>query len=187
MPDTIRPVENTCDFFSQKPVIVKKFAESHSRRYKILQSCKNYITLQYQQRVNKMEIFPDIHQVDGVNSNCYVVITTDRLTLIDPGLLRNSKKIIAYIKDALGLPPSDIGMIILTHYYMDHTRSAQELKTISGAAVAIHEADARYVMGKQLRPAPEGILVFQSTIGAFYKPRRSTRISCSMTAIPLRA
>lgn|GEM_PF-5276159 len=134
-----------------------------------------------------MEIFPDIHQVDGVNSNCYVVITTDRLTLIDPGLLRNSKKIIAYIKDALGLPPSDIGMIILTHYYMDHTRSAQELKTISGAAVAIHEADARYVMGKQLRPAPEGILVFQSTIGAFYKPRRSTRISCSMTAIPLRA
>ncbi len=121
--------------------------------------------------MNSMEIFPDIHQVDGVNSNCYVVTTRDRLTLIDPGLPRNSRKIIAYIKDTLGRPPTDIGTIILTHYYMDHTGSAQELKTISGAVVAIHEADARYVAGKQLRPAPEGILILQSTIGAFYKPR----------------
>jgi glyoxylase-like metal-dependent hydrolase (beta-lactamase superfamily II) len=99
------------------------------------------------------------------------LIDRDTLTLIDPGLPRNSRKIETYVRDVLGREPSDITTIILTHYYMDHTGSAQELKVITGAKVAIHEADARYVAGKQIRPAPDGILVFQSTIGAFYKPR----------------
>jgi len=117
-----------------------------------------------------MEIVAGIHQVDGVHGNCYVV-TRDKLTVIDPGLPRNGKKILAYVDEVLGRAPSDIGTIILTHYYMDHAGSAQELKTLTGAKVAIHGADSRYVAGKQVRPAPDGILVFQSTIGAFYKPR----------------
>ena len=32
-----------------------------------------------------MEIIPGIHQVDGVNGNCYIIVR-DKLILIDTGL-----------------------------------------------------------------------------------------------------
>jgi len=102
-----------------------------------------------------MEIVPGIHQVDGVNGNCFIIVR-DELTLIDTGMPRNSAKIVKYIQDILKRKPSEIKTIVLTHFHIDHVGDASDLKKLSGAKVAIHEADADYVAGRKTQPAPRG-------------------------------
>ena len=116
-----------------------------------------------------MEIIPGIHQIDGVNGNCYV-IARDGLILIDTGLPRNSKKILSYIQDTLNRKPSEISTIILTHYHIDHTGNVYELKNLSGAKVAIHEADADFVSGRKPIPTPKGGLgILYRLLGIFFR------------------
>jgi glyoxylase-like metal-dependent hydrolase (beta-lactamase superfamily II) len=117
-----------------------------------------------------MEIVPGIHQIDGVNGNCYVIVR-DRLILIDTGLPRSSKKILSYIQDTLKRKPSELSTIILTHYHIDHTGNVCELKNLSGAEVAVHEADADFVAGRKPHPAPKGKLGLPyRLLGIFFRP-----------------
>ncbi len=119
-----------------------------------------------------MEILPGIHQVDGVNGNCYVIVR-DGLTIIDTGLPGNSPKILAYIRDQLHRQPQDIRTIILTHYHIDHTGNVTALKNASGggAKVAVHEADAAYVSGKISPPRPKGGMgLLVRILGIFMRP-----------------
>lgn len=117
-----------------------------------------------------MEIAPGIHQVDGVNGNCYIIVR-DKLILIDTGLPRSSKKILSYIEDTLKRTPSDLSTIILTHYHIDHTGNVCELKNLSGATVAVHAADADFVSGKKPHPAPKGRLGLPyRLLGIFFRP-----------------
>ena len=69
---------------------------------------------------------------------------------------KNSAKIVKYIQDILKRKPSDIKTIVLTHFHIDHVGGASDLKKLSGAKVAIHEADADYVSGKKTQPVPSG-------------------------------
>ena len=101
-----------------------------------------------------MEIVPGIHQVDWVNGNCFIIVR-DELTLIDTGMPKNSAKIVKYIQDILKRKPSEIKTIVLTHFHIDHVGDAGDLKKLSGAKVAIHEADADYVAGRKTPPVPE--------------------------------
>jgi glyoxylase-like metal-dependent hydrolase (beta-lactamase superfamily II) len=102
-----------------------------------------------------MEIVPGIHQVDGVNGNCFIIVR-DELTLIDTGMPKNSAKIVHYIQDILKRKPTDIKTIVLTHFHIDHVGGASELKKLSGAKVAIHKKDADYVSGRKTPPVPGG-------------------------------
>ena len=119
-----------------------------------------------------MEIVPGIHQVDGVNGNCFLIVR-DGLTLIDTGMPKNSAKIIKYIQDILKRKPTDIKTIVLTHFHIDHMGDASDLKTLSGANVAIHEADADYVAGRKTQPAPGGAkgMIFKVLIPLFFGSR----------------
>jgi hydroxyacylglutathione hydrolase len=105
----------------------------------------------------RMEIIPGVHQVDGVNGNCYIIIG-DGLVLVDTGLPGNTGKILEYVQKTLGAIPSDIETIILTHYHLDHTGNAYELWDITGAKVAIHVDDAGYVEGTKPMPVPGGLI-----------------------------
>ncbi|MGD0079067.1 MAG: MBL fold metallo-hydrolase [Methanoregula sp.] len=119
-----------------------------------------------------MEIIPEIHQVEGVNGNCYVIVR-DGLTIIDTGLPRNSPKILSYIRDQLHRSPAEIRTIILTHFHLDHAGNVTALKNASGGAakVAVHEADAAYVSGKTPPPRPKGVMgLLVRIIGIFMKP-----------------
>jgi hydroxyacylglutathione hydrolase len=116
-----------------------------------------------------MEIVPGIHQVDGVNGNCYIIVR-DTLILIDTGLPRNTKKILSYIQDILKRKPSDISTIILTHYHIDHTGNVFELKNLTGAKVAVHEADADFVAGRKKSPLPKGVFgIILRVLGVFFR------------------
>jgi glyoxylase-like metal-dependent hydrolase (beta-lactamase superfamily II) len=117
-----------------------------------------------------MEIVPGIHQIDGVQGNCYI-IARDRLILIDTGLPRSSKKILRYISDTLKRDPSELSTIILTHYHIDHTGNVRELKSLTDAKVAVHDADADFVAGKKTPPAPKGRLGLPfRLLGMFFRP-----------------
>lgn len=114
-----------------------------------------------------MRIIEGIHQVDGVNCNVYLVEDEDRLILIDTGLFRNSKKIIKYI-ESLGLKPTDVSTIVITHFHIDHTGSLKKMKEATNAKVAVGEFDAEIVAGKKAPPKPKN-LMFRA-FGSVIKP-----------------
>ncbi len=104
-----------------------------------------------------MEIIPGLHQVDGVNGNCYVLVR-DKLILIDTGLPRNHVKILAYIQSVLKRDPQEIQTIVLTHHHVDHSGTIPELKKVSGAQVAVHQDDVEFLTGKKSLPEPGGVI-----------------------------
>ncbi len=95
-----------------------------------------------------MEIVPGVHQVDGVNAHSFIVIGSDGASVIDAGLFGSVKKIIKYV-EKIGLKPSDIKTIVLTHPHIDHAGSLSSLKKATCAKVAIHKEDADYLSGKK--------------------------------------
>jgi glyoxylase-like metal-dependent hydrolase (beta-lactamase superfamily II) len=119
-----------------------------------------------------MEIITGIHQVDGVNGNCYILVR-DGLTVIDTGLPAGSgKKILAYIRNTLYREPAEIKTIVITHFHLDHIGSVALLKRAApGAKVAIGAADAGYVSGQVAPPLYPGIRGFLLRIaGAIMNP-----------------
>jgi glyoxylase-like metal-dependent hydrolase (beta-lactamase superfamily II) len=85
------------------------------------------------------------------------VVNGKELTLIDTGLPRNAKKILSYIQ-GMGYNPSDITVIILTHFHLDHVGSALQLKNATKAKVAVHKDEAGYVSRKKAPPKLENIV-----------------------------
>ncbi|MDY6964579.1 MAG: MBL fold metallo-hydrolase [Halobacteriota archaeon] len=94
-----------------------------------------------------MEVLSKIHRIDVMHFvNAYLLID-DELVLIDAGMQKSAKRIFGQIKK-LGYKPEDIQTIIHTHYHIDHTGGTVELKNLTGARLAIHEKDARYLSGE---------------------------------------
>ena len=119
-----------------------------------------------------MEIITGIHQVDGVNGNCYILVR-DGLTVIDTGLPAGSgKKILSYIRNTLYREPTEIKTIIITHFHIDHIGGVATLKNAApGAKVAIGNADAGYVSGQIALPVYPGFRGFLLRIaGAIMNP-----------------
>jgi|SRR5208283_512773 len=103
-----------------------------------------------------MEIMKGIHQVDGVNGNCYLVQRESGWVLIDTGMPGNADKIVKYLS-SINLKPSDITLIAITHCHIDHVGSLARLKQLSGAKVACHEDDADFISGKRQLQMPKGV------------------------------
>lgn len=108
-----------------------------------------------------MEVVSGVHWIRGT-AHCYLVVDKE-ITLIDTGLPRRTKKIVHYITRALHRKPTDIKTIFLTHADFDHTGSAEELRTLTGARIAAHPYDAEIISGEKVRPMPKG------GVGIFFK------------------
>jgi glyoxylase-like metal-dependent hydrolase (beta-lactamase superfamily II) len=132
----------------------------------------DYLKGQYRMISDTLEIIPGIHQVDGINGNCYILIR-DGLTVIDTGLSAGSgKKILSYIRNTLYREPAEIKTIIITHFHLDHIGGVTTLKNAApGAKVAIGTEDAGYVSGQIALPVYPGIRGFLLRIaGAIMTP-----------------
>jgi len=79
--------------------------------------------------------------VGPIETNCYIVGSESnrRGMIIDPGA--SGKKILSSV-DELGL---DITLIVLTHGHPDHAAAVKEVKKATGAEVAIHTDDAKFM------------------------------------------
>jgi glyoxylase-like metal-dependent hydrolase (beta-lactamase superfamily II) len=104
-----------------------------------------------------MEIIPGIHQVDGVNGNCYILVHDD-LTVIDTGLKGSGKKILNYLREEVHRDPSEIRTIIITHFHMDHVGGVAALKAAApGVQIAMGSGDEGYVNGTVPLPVYSGL------------------------------
>jgi glyoxylase-like metal-dependent hydrolase (beta-lactamase superfamily II) len=98
-----------------------------------------------------MKIVDNVFIVPNVVANPYIILDEDGVTVIDTGLPRSEKKILAYLA-GLGKQPQDIKRIIITHADLDHFGGLAALQAASGARTFASriEADA-IAMGKSSR------------------------------------
>jgi len=117
------------------------------------------------------EIVRGLEYVDGSNANSYLVEESDgTMTLIDAGMQADGKRILGFIDSKTNHKPSEVKTIVVTHCHVDHTRGLAAIKAATGAKVAVHEADANFVSGKQKYPSPGGAMGFAfSVMSPFFK------------------
>lgn len=87
----------------------------------------------------------EIHRVPGVRgANAWLVVSAEGLVLVDTGFPGNGARIAAFVA-SLGRPGGLT--VVLTHADPDHAGSADEVRRLTGARIAIHEADAAVLAG----------------------------------------
>jgi len=99
-----------------------------------------------------MKIIDNVYVVPGVVANPYIIVDPDGLTVIDTGIPRSEKKILAYIVE-LGKSVRDVKRIILTHSDMDHVGGLAALQKATGARTYASRIEAEAIAaGKPSRP-----------------------------------
>ena len=88
-----------------------------------------------------MKIIDNVYVVPGVVANPYIIVDAEGLTVIDAGMPRNEKKILAYVA-SLGKSARDVKRILLTHSDVDHVGSLAALKTATGARTYASQIEA---------------------------------------------
>lgn len=73
------------------------------------------------------------------------IVKGEKAVIVDTGYAGNGDKILRCLHENF-IKPTDISLIIITHGHIDHYGSAEELKKITGAPIAIHRADAEYLI-----------------------------------------
>jgi glyoxylase-like metal-dependent hydrolase (beta-lactamase superfamily II) len=77
--------------------------------------------------------------------NTFVLVDDDgQVTLVDAGTKRAPKAVLAGLTH-IGVGPSDVTRIVVTHAHPDHVGGLARLRGATGAAVAAHEREAAYV------------------------------------------
>jgi hydroxyacylglutathione hydrolase len=98
----------------------------------------------------------------GLNS-CYLIRGKD-VVMIDGGMPYKLKMFKRKLSK-LGILPSEIKLIVLTHSHFDHSGSAREIRDLTGAKIAIHESERTYVENGGMI-IPKGV----NTYGKLSKP-----------------
>ena len=95
-----------------------------------------------------MQLAPGVWRIptlprDLVNSFAFVE-DDGQVTLVDAGVKRAPRRIVAGLEH-LGVAPSDVTRILVTHAHSDHVGGLSAMRGRTGATVAVHERDAAYV------------------------------------------
>ena len=102
------------------------------------------------------------------------LIKGEGAVLIDVGPQGSEEKIIKKLNES-GVKPDEIKLILLTHAHTDHFGSAQALRKITGAKIAIHQSDAENLRkGINGEFTPTGL--FGKITGLFSKREKSIGI-----------
>ncbi len=97
---------------------------------------------------------------------CYVLRDAGTVA-IDAGMPRRGRAFVRGLA-AAGVDPSEVALILLTHAHWDHMGSAAELKEITGAPLAVHEAEAGWVESGD-PPLPPGVTPWGRTFMAVHR------------------
>lgn len=87
-----------------------------------------------------MEIYSNLHWLDGGNSNAYLYLDGDACVLVDLGMPGHID-ILGYLQ-RLGRSPRDVSHILLTHADIDHIGALAALRRLTGATVYASRASA---------------------------------------------
>jgi glyoxylase-like metal-dependent hydrolase (beta-lactamase superfamily II) len=99
-----------------------------------------------------VEIVSGLHHIPGVVANVFLVADEEGLTLIDSGLPRSHRKILAYLA-GIGRRPAEVKRIVITHADLDHYGGLAAVVKASGAQVLAQEDEAQAIAaGAMSRP-----------------------------------
>lgn len=99
-----------------------------------------------------MEIAPNVYQLWGLGCQVFALVG-DRVTLIDAGAPGNGRLVLRQLR-TLGIQPSDVDRIIVTHHHLDHRGAVNELRRATGAEVLVHASEAPFFRGEASYPNP---------------------------------
>ena len=103
-----------------------------------------------------MKIIDNLFVVPNVVANPYLILDEDGITVIDTGLPRSEKKILAYIA-RLGKQAQSIKRIIITHADLDHFGGLAALQAASGARTFASKIEADAIAAgkssREIKPA----------------------------------
>lgn len=117
-----------------------------------------------------MKITDNLFIVPGVVSNTYILVDADGLTIIDAGLPRSERKILAYIA-SIGKSAQDVKRIIITHADVDHVGGLAALQNASGARTYAGKVEAEAIAaGKPSREIKSSGFSFRRLIFALLRP-----------------
>jgi hydroxyacylglutathione hydrolase len=80
-----------------------------------------------------------VHPLHLGPSIAYLIESESGLVLVDAGMPKLDKIILAYLKK---IGRDDLKLIYITHAHLDHYGSAEALREATGAQITVHEADA---------------------------------------------
>src|SRR5512140_1249246 len=103
-----------------------------------------------------MKIVDNVFVVTGVVANPYILVDVNGVTVIDTGMPRSEKKILAYIA-SLGKSAHDVKHIILTHSDIDHVGGLAALQKATGARTYASKIEADAIAAgkpsRQIKPS----------------------------------
>lgn len=133
-----------------------------------------------------MRLFPDIHHVDGVACNVYIIDEPDGLTLIDAGMPGAVKRILGAVA-SLGREPREVKRILVTHQHIDHIGGLAAIADATGAEIWAHPTDTPAIEGRARRDAPHGPLglVFRTAFFPRLRPAKITHTAVEGDVTPV--
>lgn len=99
------------------------------------------------------EVAQDVYVVEHADTNCYLIIDGDAVTLID-ACYPSTWSTVREGLTSLGRSVTDVAGLLLTHGHFDHVGFARELQGRFGVPVWIHEDD-RWLAGHPYRYRPQ--------------------------------
>ena len=93
------------------------------------------------------QVAANVHRLEDVHTNWYLLEAGGRLTVLDAGLPGNWREFLSALS-RLGHSPDDIDAVLITHHHRDHAGNAERLRS-SGARVLAHPADVPYLRGEE--------------------------------------
>jgi metallo-beta-lactamase class B len=102
--------------------------------------------------VEPFPIIANIYYVGGVNIASYLITTPQGHILMDTGMPRMAKTVLANV-EKLGFKPNEIRLMISSHAHVDHIGGHAEVKKATGAQVIASAEDAKALeAGRDLSP-----------------------------------
>ena len=97
-----------------------------------------------------MEITRGVHLLQSTNGSYVYLILGEEPILIDTSLPGRAAAILTEL-ETLGLKPTDLAHIFLTHHDVDHMGNAKALQQASGAKLWAPQEDLPYILGQRNR------------------------------------
>jgi glyoxylase-like metal-dependent hydrolase (beta-lactamase superfamily II) len=88
---------------------------------------------------------------------CYV-LRADGVVVVDAGAPNKVEKFLSGLKRA-SIEPKDVQLIVITHGHWDHIGSARDLKSATGAKIAMHEREVAW-LEQSLTPHLPGVTLW---------------------------
>jgi len=98
-----------------------------------------------------MLVTDGIHLIQEVKGAHVYLVTGSRLFLVDTGLPGQENRICNYLS-AIGIDPSALEGIVLTHFDVDHVGSVAAMQKITNCSIYAHSLEIPYVLGQKDRP-----------------------------------